>query len=186
MKRIMFFATPEDATPLLARFEAKTPLKFVEMGQRTTPNRAIYLASEEIPEPGIATHETASASQAYMVSHRDTKNHMMVRTLTNGNRVWNLFGVDNEEAVILSLGGLWRTGTLLPGIMNTMHAHPVGQGLMRAFASALRKEGFVKVETFWVGRGAMVLWRAGRRLTKTAEQSPPSMDLHLPEDPGPT
>ena len=58
MKRIFFFATPADIVPVLNRFEAKAPLKFVEMGNLTTPNIAIYLKSSAIPNPGIATHET--------------------------------------------------------------------------------------------------------------------------------
>ncbi|HEY6815020.1 MAG TPA: hypothetical protein VI168_05735 [Croceibacterium sp.] len=180
MKRIFFFATPTDITPVLERFEANAPLKFVEMGSLTTPNRAIYLRSAQIPSPGIATHETGSMSQGYMVSHQATMNHMATLVTRKGEKRWNLFNGDNEETVILSLAGLWNTGTLLPGCMDTLHQTPAAQQLMKWFLSALKKEGFTKIDSWWLGKEALGMLMAGKRLTKTAEQSPPQFDLALP------
>jgi len=182
MKQILFFATPSDIKRVLHRFEANAPLKFVEMGTLSTPNRAIYLESSQIPDPGIATHETGSLSKGYMVSYRDTKNHMKVSTLKNGEKRWNLFNADNEEAVILGMGGFWKTGTLLPGNMATLHQTPVAQQLMNWFLAALKQEGFTKVREWWLGPEALEMLRAGRRLTTTAEQSPPEYDLKMPEN----
>ncbi|MCA3080042.1 MAG: hypothetical protein ING71_14770 [Rhodocyclaceae bacterium] len=180
MKRIFFFATPADIVPVLARFEANAPLKFVELGSLTTPNRAIYLESWEIPAPGIATHETGSLSQGYMVSHRDTKNDMRTFEGRKGERHWTLENGDNEETVLLNMAGLWKTGTLLPGNMATLHETHGAQQLMKWFLSALKQEGFTKVRNWWLGKEAMELLKAGKRLTTTAEQSPPEFDLTLP------
>lgn len=181
MKRIFFFATPADIVPVLNRFEANAPLKFVEMGNLTTPNRAIYLEASEIPNPGISTHETGSMSQGYMVSHRDTKNHMHAFVGRKGEKRWSLDNSDNEETVLLSMAGLWKTGTLLPGNMATLHEKPVAQQLMKWFLSALKQEDFTKVREWWLGPEAMEMLKAGRRLTTTAEQSPPEYDLKMPE-----
>jgi hypothetical protein len=181
MKRIFFFATPADITPVLNRLEANAPLKFVEMGNLTTPNRAIYLESAEIPNPGIATHETGSISQGYMVSHRDTKNHMHAFVGRKGEKRWSLDNGDNEETVILVMAGTWKTGTLLPGNMSTLHDNAVAQQLMKWFLSAMKQENFSKVREWWVGCEAMEMLKAGKRLTTTAEQSPPEFDLKLPE-----
>ncbi|MDH7973310.1 hypothetical protein QH494_14060 [Sphingomonas sp. AR_OL41] len=180
MKRILFFATPADISPVLQHFEANAPLKFVEMGTLTTPNRAIYLESALIPNPGIATHETGSLSRGYMVSYQGTKNHMDSSVTRKGERRWNLFNSDNEETVILSLAGFWKTGTLLPGIMDTLHQTPAAQQLMKWFLAALKQEGFTKIDLWWLGREALEMLKAGKRLTKTAEQSPPEFDLKLP------
>ncbi|UIP07854.1 hypothetical protein LY632_05490 [Erythrobacter sp. SDW2] len=181
MMKVHFFATPADISPALAEFESKLDVKFVEMGVTTTPNRAIYLESDEIPEPGLATHETASRSKAYLVSRRDTKNNIRSDAAPDGQKRWNLVSADNEEAVILSLGGLWTTGTLLPGLMDSMHDNPVVKELLKSFAAALKKSGFKKVKQWWVGPEAMEMLKAGKRLATTAEQSPPAYDLKLPE-----
>ena len=178
MKRIFFFATPDDILPVLKRFEANVPLKFVETGGRTTPNRAIYLEASEIPNPGISTHETGSQSAGLMVSYRDTKNHMRV---SDNKKYWNLYNGDNEETVVLTMAGRWKNDMLLPGIMDTLHtSNPVAQQLMKWFLSALEKEGFTKVDMWWLGKEALQMLKEGKRLSKTAEQSPPEYDLKIP------
>lgn len=180
--KVLFFATPNDISPALAEFEAGLSLKFVETGITSNPNRAIYLESDEIPEPGLATHETASRSKAYLVSHRETRNHTRSETRPNGQKRWDVRLADNEEAVLLSLGGLWTTGTLLPGIMDDMHGNAVTKELIKAFSTALKKQGFKKVRSWWVGPEAMQMLKEGKRLATTAEQSPAAYDLGLPEE----
>lgn len=181
MKRLLFFATPVDIGPVLRRFESNAPLKFIETGTLSTPKRAIYLEASQIPDPGIATHETGSLSKGYMISYRDTKNHMDVSVTRKGEKRWSLFNADNEESVILGMAGLWKTGTLLPGNIATLHQTPAAQQLMKWFLSALKREGFTKVREWWLGPDAMEMLKAGKRLTVTAEQSPPAFDLKLPE-----
>lgn len=182
MKRTFFFATPNDIVPVLERLEANAPLKFVVLGNLTTPNRPIYLHASDIPNPGVATHETGNASTAYMVSLRDTKNHMRKLVGKSGEQRWTLDNGDNEETVILTMAGLWEDGTLLPGLMDTLHQTPVAQQLMKWFLAALKQEGFTKIESWWVGKEAMEMLRSGKRLTTTAVQSPPEFDLKLPEE----
>lgn len=182
MKRIFFFATPNDIASVLDRFEANAPLKYVVLGNLTTPNRTIYLCASDIPSRGIATHETGNASIAYMVSLRDTKNNMRKFVGRSGEQRWTLDNGDNEETTILTMAGLWEDGTLLPGSMDTLHQTPVAQQLMKWFLAALKKEGFIKIESWWVGREAMDMLRSGKRLTTTAVQSPPAFDLKLPDE----
>ena len=182
MKRILFFATPNDIVPVLNRFGSNSAIKFVEVGNLTTPNRPIYLQSSEIPQPGIATHETGNASTAYMVSLRDTKNHMRKLVGRDGQPRWTLDNGDNNESVILTMAGLWGEDTLLPGLMDTLHQDSVAQQLMKWFLSALKAQDFTKIEHWWVGPQGMEMLRSGKRLTKTAVQSPPDYDLKLPEN----
>ncbi len=180
MKRIFFFATPSDIVPVLKKFESKSPLKFVQTGNLTTPNRPIYLNACEIPDAGIATHESAHASFSLMVSRRELKNVQRTFIGAKGEQRWTLDNSDNEESVILTLGGIWKTGTLLPGLMATLHETAGAQSLMKGFLSTLKLQGFVKVDLWWVGREAMAMLKAGKRLSTTAEQSPPEYDLKLP------
>ena len=182
LKRIFFFATPGDIVPLLARFEANAPLKFAELGNFATPERAIYLSPSELPDPGIATNETGAASRSYLVLHRGAKLHECEFLGKRGEKRWSLDNGGNDKSTVLTMGGLWRTGTLLPGLMDTLHATPAAQQLMLWFRSALRQEDFTRVQSWWLGREALALLRAGRRLTTTAEQSPPEFDLKLPDE----
>jgi hypothetical protein len=180
MKRTLFFATPADIVPVLRRFEANAPLKFVEMGNLTTPNRAIYLYSSAIPDPGVSTHESGSGSAAFLVTHRGKKNHMHTFVGYDGDKHWTLENSDNEESVVLTPAGLWKD-ILLPGTMDTLHTkNEVAQQLMRWFLSALRQEGFTKIERWWLGKEAFAMLESGKRLSTTAEQSPPQFDLRLP------
>jgi hypothetical protein len=182
VKRIHFFATPSDIVPVLLRFGSNTPLKFVELGNLTTPDRATYLDASDIPGPGVSTHETASCSTAYMVSLRDAKNHMRKFIGRNGEHRWTLDNGDNEETVILTMAGLWGTDTLLPGLMATVHQSAVAQQLMRQFLAALNQEGFYKIESWWLGSQAMEMLKSCKRLTTTAVQSPPEFDLRMPQE----
>lgn len=180
MKRIYFFATPADIVPVLTRLESNAPLKFVETGNFTTPNRAIYLHSSEIPNAGIATHETGSQSVSYLVSHRDTKNHVRAFVGHKGEKRWDLNNGDNDETVTLTMAGLWKNDILLPGCMSTLHQGPAAQQFMKWFLAALREERFAKEKSWWLGREALEMLRAGKRLAMTAEQSPPEFDLQKP------
>lgn len=180
MKQILFFATPADVVPLLERFQTNAPIKFVEMGTRDTPDRKTYLEVAQLPAPGIATHETGSLSSAYLVSQRDTVNQVRPTVMKNGEKRWNLFNADTEGTVTLGLAGLWKTGTLLPGSMATVHTDPMAQQLMKWFQKALKDQGFSKIRNWWVGKDAMEMLKAGKRLATTAEQSPPEFDLKLP------
>jgi len=58
------------------------------------------------------------------VSHQDTKNHMYTFVGSGGQRRWMVSNGDKEESVLLTLAGLWKTGTLLPGTMSTLHKTP--------------------------------------------------------------
>ena len=181
MKRIPFFATPNDIVPTLARFESNAPLKFVGLDNLATPDREIYLESSEIPNPGISTHESGNGSAGYMVSNRDTKNNVHTFVGQNGEKRWTLDNCDNEETVILTMAGLWRGEMLLPGLLATLHETPVAQQLMKWFLAALKVEKFTKVDGWWLGKEALEMLKAGKRLSTTAEQSPPDFDLKLPE-----
>lgn len=179
MKQTLFFATPLDIVPVLDRFQANAPLKFVEIGTLSTPDRMIYLEVAQIPSPGIATHETGSMSKSYLVSHRDTVNQIRTSFTKKGEKRWDLFNADTEGTVTLGMAGIWKTGTLLPGSIATVHTDATAQQLMKWFQSALKSEGFTKVRNWWVGKEAMEMLKAGKRLATTAEQSPPEFDLKL-------
>lgn len=180
MKRIYFFATPTDIVPVLGRIEAAAPLKFVVAANLTTPNPVIYSTASGIPEPGVSTHETGALSRQLLVSFRDAKTHLRTFVGERGEKRWMTDNGFNEETVALTMAGRWGEDILLPGNMSTLHDTAAAQQLMKGFRDALKREGFVQVKRFWwLGREAMEMLRAGKRLTTTAVQSPPEYDLTL-------
>lgn len=180
MKRIHFFATPADVVPVLERFEANAPLKFVVADNLTTPNPTTYLTASEIPEPGVSTHETGALSRQLLVSARDAKTHLRTFVGDRGEKRWMTDNGFNEETVALTLAGRWGEDILLPGNMSTLHDTAAAQQLMKGFRAALKGEGFVQVNrAWWLGREAMEMLRAGKRLATAAVQSPPDYDLKL-------
>jgi hypothetical protein len=178
MKRIFFFSTTLDIRPVLQRIERYAPLQFAEAKVLTTPNRKIYFRAIDIPGLGFSTHETGSLSASYMVSLKDALNHMHAYETKTGEKRWTLRNCDTEGTVMLTPAGLWKE-MLLPGNVSTLHSDPVSQKLMRLFNSALRAEGFVKAGIWWLGKEAVEMFKAGRRLSTTAEQSPPEFDLRF-------
>ena len=182
MKQILFFATPVDIAPVLERFQSASPLQFAEIATLSTPDRTVYLDARDLPDAGIATHETGSLSRGFLVAHRDVVFQATPSVTRKGERRWNLFNADVPGSVSLGLGGIWKTGTLLPGSLATVHADPASHQLMKRFVLSLKEEGFTKVHGWWLGKDALSMLLAGKRLSTTAEQSPPEFDLCLPQD----
>lgn len=176
MKNIYFFATPNDIRQMLHRVESNAPLKFVESGTKFSSNRNGYLEANEIPYLGVASHETGSQSSGYMVTLRDTENNVRTTTMKNGALRWDLHNSDTQGSVILTPAGLWKD-MLLAGNVCTIHDDPAAQILMKQFHSAFRSTSAAKAGRFWVGREALEFLDSGRRLSTTAEQSPPEFNI---------
>jgi hypothetical protein len=176
MKYTHFYATGADILPVLRRLEQDHLVKYIPTGKRSEINRPIYLTWREIPNPGISTNETGFLSIAYMVSPRNIKNVIYAFTDKKGQKSWLLSNGDNPDSVILTMAGLWTTGTLLPGNMRTLHDTPNAQRIMKTFRAAVKAESFVKYDVYWFGREAIDMLQAGRRLVE-AEQSPRSFDI---------
>jgi hypothetical protein len=183
LKRIFFFATPSDILPVLKRFEANAPMEYIKMGNDLTPDRRYYLSGDTIPNAGISSDGRGGSGDRYMVTLREDSKDIYVEidTWDSGEKFWQLRQCDNENTVELALAGLWKD-MLLPGIMDTMHDTPKAQQLMKWFNAALKKEGFVKIDMHWLGPEALAMFKAGVRLPKNAEQSPPAYDLKLPDN----
>ena len=186
MKRVYFFATPSDIKPVLARFEQDGPLAFVKNGLLTSPDPPTYLSSSEIPDPGLATSETGSTSFSYLVFPRRSPISVRAYVSTDpeiaGQTRWSISNGANPDSVAMTLAGLWGADILLPGNVNTLHDNKTALQLVRRFLSALKKEEFVKIQMWWLGRQALEMLRSGKRLTTTAVQSPPEYDLPLPNE----
>jgi hypothetical protein len=181
LKRLFFFATPRDIVPVLRRISKDRKLQFIEAGNRTDPDFPTYLDPENIPEPGVATHETGSLSRTYVICPRETELKIQTFVSAEGVRRWHLYNALNENSVDLVMAGLWKD-MLLPGNVSTLHETSGAQQIMRAFKAALRAEGYTKLKMWWLGKEAFESLKSGKRLSTTAEQSPADYDLRWPAE----
>ena len=184
MKSVYFFATPSDIAKVLVRLDGRCQLKYVETGTKPTEDRAMLLSASEIPNLGIASHETGSLSAGYLVSLRDTPILSRMSKTTAGERRWNLYNGDNPGTITLTPAGLWKD-MLLAGNAGTVHDDPEAKSLIRWFQSALKAEHYAKAGRFWIGQEALSILKSGGRLSTTAEQSPPEFDLRPEHVAGP-
>ena len=106
---------------MLHRFEANAPLQFAQHGKRPQPTRPVYSTYLDLPGVGIATHGTGLFSPNYVVAFQGAKYILNTFKDNNDEQQWLLTNGDNQETVLLTVAGLWKTGTLLPGVMSTLH-----------------------------------------------------------------
>lgn len=179
IKYVFFYATLTDIGPTLRMLENYEPIKFVETGIRPSPNFEIYFKSSDLPNFSIAEASSSTSCTTYMVSPRDVKNKLHPIRTKDGRKLWSLRNGDNEDSVLLALGGLSRTGALLEGQMATLQGTISAQRLMSRFLSALKRRDFRLLQGCWIGPAALLMLKAGARLTQT-EQAPRECDIRWP------
>lgn len=180
MKQVLFFATPDDIRPIIAALQTANPIAFARIGSHEVKNPTL-LSGDQIPDPGIATNETASGSVSYVIIPAGAKLNVQQYKSedpdTFGRTMWSVYSGFNEDSAEITLAGIWTDGTLLPGSVKTMYKGPFSQKILKDFQSALKKAKFEKVQSWWLGPSALEMLKSGKRLTTTAVQSPPDYDL---------
>lgn len=169
-KRLLFFATKEDLRLLLATVESSLPIDYVRMGHGETSVAERYASSEEIPNLGHATTDSASTSDEFLVVPKSCA--VQVRCVSgSGGTVRYFFDqLANPSTVTFAPGGLRGDTILLHGRVATVSDDETSQALMNQFAKVIRKS-FRKLKTFWIGPEAEGLLDAGKRLTISAQAS---------------
>jgi hypothetical protein len=175
MKHVLFFALRDDLAAVIEVVEANTQIKYVRMGNFTTPETETFLSGLELPNLGKADSDSASTCTSYLVCRRDTP--VNVRALEGAGGV-SRFLVDqlsNPDTVVFTPAGLWDDDTLLHGRVATISESELSQEMMKVFGAVFRKK-FTKLKAFFVGPMALAFLNAGKRLTSSA-QSPREFDL---------
>jgi hypothetical protein len=62
-----FFATPNDLLSVLRIVEENRPIKYVQAGRFSAREPVSFIRGEEIPNVGIASHESSIASTTYLI-----------------------------------------------------------------------------------------------------------------------
>lgn len=171
--QINFFTTPADIRELLQRVEQLAPVQYTEIGSFSSPKPETVYSWAGIQDLGIAAGEQTARCKGYLITEhgRDLKFRK-----TSDESHYFLDQLFNSKSVLITPGGWWNQ-VLLRGSVGTVWQDDYSIGLMKKFRTAFRKQG-TKIKSFWVGREAEGLLRAGTRLT-IAEQSPPQFDLAI-------
>lgn len=175
MKQLQFYAADGDLLPVLQAVESVGPLKYVRFGNFTAQNVEAFSAGSDLPNLGKATSESAISSESFLVCEPEVR--IDVRRLPGADGI-ERFCVDqlaNPDTVTLTPGGIWTQDILLYGRVATASESKASQALMRRFAGAIKKQ-FTKIKAVYVGRKALEMLNAGKRLTLAA-QSPAEFDL---------
>lgn len=174
-KRLLFFATREDLKQLLLAVESRMPVDYVRMGQGETSVAARYSRSEEIPNLGRATTDSATTSEAFLVVPKNCSVHARRVSGDDGKVRYFFDQLANPATVTFAPGGFWGDDVLLHGRVATASDDETSQALMNEFSRTMRKS-FRKLKAFWIGPEAEGLLERGTRLTISA-QTPRELDL---------
>jgi hypothetical protein len=175
MKQIRFFALKADLIPALQEFESPEALKYIRKGRFPSKECESYNRAAEIPNLGLSTAATASASASYLVCVREMP--IKIRPVKDGFCIDQLL---NPDTIVFIPGGIWDENVVLHGLVGTVSASERSQALMKRFHSAVRRN-YLKINAFWVGPEARALLNSGKRLT-IAAQSPREFDLRISKD----
>ena len=172
---IQFFATNPDLTKLFEQLDTKLSLQFTRAGRFDSITPSVFLRFKDIPNVGIASHASAVACDAYLVS----LNGVNIRPRTLASAPLYVFDqLHNPKTVVFQPGGLWKNEILIRGSVGTASNDPEALRLMRIFSAAFKNQ-FAKIKGIFVGKEAQKIWKEGKRLTG-AEQSPAEFDLAPP------
>ena len=171
----MFYATKTDMTDVLASLEAIQPFQYTLTGLFREREPLTLRSCRDIPDLGIASHPTAIASPAYLMSLQgETVDVREVPQKAGGMR----FAIDqraNANTTVIRPGGRYGDRVILHGTFDTISLSQHALTLYGIVSKLLRQK-FQPVEECLVGPDAFRAWKEGARLT-IAVQSHTKFDL---------
>jgi hypothetical protein len=160
--RCNFFSAGADLQVVLEAVETTRSLRYVVAGRYSTPE-----------VPGVGSWQALGSlakADAILVSEQQFPLEFRSVRQSAGGVAYFVDELQNPSAVTLALGTEVSPRLLLPGMVGTAAKNGPAAALFRAYRSAFEKH-FLKVKAYWVGPTAVEYWRAGARLTVSAEAS---------------
>ena len=176
MKQILFFALKQDILAALEMVESGFPLKYVRTGNFESPETMEYLAAKDIPCLGEADSDAAITCASYLVCHKDLRVSPLPLIGEKGESRYLVDQRIDADSAILTPAGMRKGEAILHGRVATAYDSAASREYLNAFSSALKKNRFAKVKSFWVGQQALGFLGDGGRLTISVS-SPREFDL---------
>jgi len=171
----IFYATEGDLISVLASLEAEKPLRYTLTGLLQGKNPKTFLSYSDIPNLGHASHPTAVANPAFLLSLDGTEIVSREVPQLSGGSLFAFDKLHNSETIVLRPGGTFQDDIILYGSVGTVSQSIVSRQLYSFVGKRFRKI-FKKLREFYVGREALEALNLGARLTIGAS-SPPEFDL---------
>jgi len=173
-----FFALPDDLLGVFERVESAYALSFVLAGMFETSHFDVFHAGARLPTLRVPASRQSIECPTYLVLPVSAPINVRSVPQRGGGTRYAIDQLENPDSITFTHGGLHSEGVLISGRVATISATPAGKQLQAAFSNAIGKL-FGKVNAFYVGAGAMELFRQGCRLTQNAS-SPLEYDLQRP------
>jgi hypothetical protein len=177
MKQVRFFAIDSDILSVLNEVEEGMDLQYVKTGLFSSPPTEHFDTGVNLPRLGMATSDSATNSESFLVTERGTSIHPRSIRLQNGGINFCIDQLNNPDTIVFTPAGRWESVAVLYGTFGTASDSDASLKLMKAFERAIKKN-FKKIKAFWVGPNALLQLQKGGRLT-IAIQSPKVFDLSL-------
>jgi hypothetical protein len=174
-KRITFFATLADLTPVLEAVEAKRPLKYTLMGLLELPALQSWDSGLKIPQLGTALAGQQPQERYFLVTAPDIEVQIEPVPQRRGGVRYDVAQDENPQSVVVQPGGMFRDQGLIVGEILTASSHPVSTEFFKLFSQEIKKR-FVRIKSDYVGPEAERLLDNGGRLTANV-RAPPLYDL---------
>jgi hypothetical protein len=173
-----FFATPSDLDELLRSIEGAMHLRFVRTGLFDRPDPESTSSLRESPGLGVAVVGDAQREAGYLVMESTAS--LVVRPVVqrSGGTKYAIDQLENPTSIFLRPGGVFGESAVISGQVGTVSEDPRSVRLFRLVEKAIRGR-FEKIQSFYVGPGAVALLDRGWRLT-TGMKSPALYDLRRP------
>ena len=171
-----FYALPEDLLAVFGLVENSQPLRYTAMGSLATSSPIFFLSGAELPTlhaPPPA--DSAISGHSYLVTMRDVAPRARRIELDGGGVSYAFDQLKNPNSIELLPGARHESGAILYGRIATSSDSADSERLFGLFKRAIGKQ-FRKINAFWVGPSAEVVWRQGARLT-IGLTSPQEYDL---------
>lgn len=179
MTQIDFFAMRNDWLQVFDRVEESVSLQYIRCGHHAHEPMQALTHGRDLPCLGTAAGEQLVACDAWVVAPREATLLPRAIDRIDGTRVYAMDQLVNEDAIVLTTGGVWTEATLIRSNIGTIATAGVGMQLQRQFSSCI-KQLSDRVGDFWVAPGARAHLEAGWRLCTAGASSPPEYDLPWP------
>lgn len=164
MSQLGFYALEDDIRALLEAVERRCPVHFIQTGNNSRNELSRYSCSRDIPDLGVATSDTGSTSDSYLVAPVGTDFETRTITTNDGEKRFLIDQLANPGTVVLTPAGRRGDDTILAGRVGTASDNAQSRTLMRRFKRVFAAS-FSRVAAFYVGPSALRALRAGARLT---------------------
>jgi hypothetical protein len=158
-----FFCAREDLELLFSDVETGCKLVYAEAGVFQEPAVRTFSSGAALPNLGTALSGATHDEPTYLVALAGYSFRVQSILRREGGTLHAVDQMWNPAAMALKLGGVYESGCLIAGELNTNFETESIRVYVR-FSEHLREQCH-RVRAFWVGQQAMQLWDSGYRLT---------------------